>query len=81
MTGSVFWALGGSMYAIIYIFSAFTLLRYVFSTSYRAKTNARWKKTPKRRVVGEIGAGIFGLIILAGILYLILSSADWNVRS
>ena len=70
-----------SMYALIYIFSAFTLLRYVFSTSYRAKTNARWEKTPKRKVIIEVYAGIMGLIILAGIIYLIFSSSDWDVYS
>jgi hypothetical protein len=61
------------MYAILYIFSAFTLVRYVFSVSYRAKTNERWKKTPRHRVVYEVGAGIIGLIVLTVAIYFVLN--------
>ena len=63
------------MYAIVYIFAAYTLLAYVVSPSFREQTNNRWKGTPKHKVIREIGAGILGLAIVATISYLILSSS------
>jgi hypothetical protein len=62
------------MYAIVYLFAAYTLLACVVSPSFREKTNNRWKHTPRSRVVREIGAGIIGLLIVATIIYLIVSS-------
>lgn len=64
------------MYAVVYIFAAFTLLAYFFSSDYRDKTNERWKRTPKHRVINEIGAGIIGLALLATIVYLLISAVE-----
>jgi amino acid transporter len=64
------------MYAIVYIFAAFTLLAYFFSPDYREKTNERWKRTPKHRVINEIGAGIIGLALPATIAYFIISAVE-----
>jgi hypothetical protein len=61
---------------IIYIVSAFVLLRCVFSPSYRSETTARWRKTPTHRVMYEVGGGILGLIILGVIVYLVV--ANWR---
>jgi len=62
------------MYAIVYIFAAYTLLAYVISPGFREKTNNRWKRTPRNRVIREIGAGIMGLLIVATIIYFVVSS-------
>jgi len=64
------------MYAILYILAAFTLLAYFFSADYRKKTNERWKRTPKHRVIREIAAGIIGLPLIAFIIYLIVSAIN-----
>jgi len=64
------------MYAIVYIFAAFTLLACFFSPDYRDKTVERWKRSPKHRVINEIGAGIIGLALLATIAYFIISAVE-----
>jgi len=58
---------------VLYIFKAVTLLRCAWSESYRAETQARWKKTPTHLVIYEIGGGIMGLILLGALLWLILA--------
>jgi hypothetical protein len=59
------------MSIIIYLFKAFTLLRFAWSPSYRAETRERWKNTATHLVVYEIGGGLMGLIILGAIIWLI----------
>jgi hypothetical protein len=64
------------VYAILYILAAFTLLACFFSPDYRDKTTERWKRTPKHRVVTEIGAGIIGLLLLVTIAYFIITAVE-----
>ena len=62
------------MGALIYVGRAFVLLVCCFSPSYRAKTVARWKKSPPHRIVLEIGGGLVGLLILGAIVLIIAMS-------
>jgi hypothetical protein len=59
------------MGALIYVARAFVLLVCCFSPVYRAKTVARWKKSPPHRIVLEVGGGLVGLLILIGIVLMI----------
>jgi hypothetical protein len=61
------------MSIILYFFTAFTLLRFAFSPSYRSLTGDRWKKTPTHLVIYEIGGGFMGLILLGVLLWLVLA--------
>jgi hypothetical protein len=62
------------MAIFIYFISAFVLLRCCVSPDYRAKTRARWKRTPTHRVIYEVGGGIIGLIAVGAIIAVIISS-------
>jgi hypothetical protein len=55
---------GQRMTFFIYLARAFYLLRYCFSSSYRAQANERWKKAPSSQVFWEVGSGILGLVFL-----------------
>ena len=61
------------MSIVIYFFRAFTLLRFACSTSYRAETRARWKKTSLHLVIYEVGGGIVGLIVLGALTWLLIA--------
>jgi hypothetical protein len=63
------------MAIFLYIIRAFSLLRCCFSNSYRAKTQARWKKIPTHRVIFEVGTGIIGLMALVAIVAVIIISS------
>jgi hypothetical protein len=62
------------MGAIIYIKLGLGLIRYCFSSSYRAEAHARWKQTPQRGVY-EVGGGILGLVIVGAIIAVIVVSS------
>jgi len=64
------------MYAIVYLLSAVGLIRYCFSPSYRTECHARWQKTPKYRVVVEIGCGVIGLLLIGFLLLMIFGGED-----
>jgi hypothetical protein len=57
---------------ILYVFRAFTLLRFAFSASYRVQTRDRWKKTPTHLIIYELGGALMGLIILGALIWLIV---------
>jgi hypothetical protein len=69
------------MYAIVYLLSAFGLIRYCFSQSYRTECHARWQKTPKYRIVIEIGCGVIGLLLIGFLLMLIFSRAERSMHN
>jgi hypothetical protein len=60
------------MSIILYLFRAFTLLRFACPPSYRAQTRERWKKTPNHLVIYEVGGSLMGLIILGAVVWLIV---------
>ena len=63
------------MAIIIYFVRAFSLIRCCFSSSYRAKTQARWKKTATHRLIYEIGTGVIGLVAMGAIIAVIIVSS------
>ena len=69
------------MYAIVYLLSAFGLIWYCLSPSYRARCHARWRRTPKSRLILEIGCGLAGLLLLGALLFLIFSSEDKSTNN
>jgi hypothetical protein len=64
------------MAIFIYFIRAFGLLRCCFSSSYRARTRERWKKTPQHRIIYEVGTGIIGLVAIGAIIAVIIASSS-----
>lgn len=64
------------MGAFIHLLRAFSLIWYCLSPSYREKCHARWQKTPKHRVVLEVGGGLVGLTVLIGLAIMIYSGLN-----
>jgi hypothetical protein len=62
------------MSLILYFARAFALLRCCVSSSYRALTLERWKRTPQHRVALEVGTGIIGLVAAGAIIAVIVIS-------
>ena len=55
-----------------YIRDAYYLLKYIFVSSYRHQTHARWKQAPTYRIAYEIGGGLIGLLILFSVASIIV---------
>jgi hypothetical protein len=63
------------MAIIIYFIRGFALLRCCFSSSYRASTRERWKKTPQHRLIMGVGTGIIGLIAFFTIIAVVIATS------